>query len=75
MYLPGGGVVLTPSCGGCVGQGESAIGDGENGVWNTNRNFQGRNGSPNGNVYITSTKTAVYAAIYGKIPASRADLG
>ena len=60
-----GGIILKPSCGGCIGQGEAAIGDGENGVWNSNRNFQGRVGSPKGNVYIASTKTAVHSAITG----------
>ena len=62
-----GGTVLKPGCGGCIGQGDAAIGDGENGVWNSNRNFQGRVGSPNGNVYIASTETAVNAAVRGHI--------
>jgi homoaconitase/3-isopropylmalate dehydratase large subunit len=62
-----GGIVLKPGCGGCIGQGEAAIGDGENGVWNSNRNFQGRVGSPKGNVYIASTKTSVLAAIRGSL--------
>gem|GEM_PF-6014025 len=62
-----GGVVLKPACGGCIGQGEAAIGDGENGVWNSNRNYQGRVGSAKGNVYIASTRAAVLAAIHGAL--------
>jgi len=60
-----GAVVLSPGCGGCIGQHPAAIGANENGVWNTNRNFQGRTGSDQGNVFLSSTKTAVTAAING----------
>ena len=62
-----GGIILKPACGGCIGQGQAAIGDDENGVWNSNRNFQGRLGSPKGNVYIAGTKTAILTAIRGTI--------
>ena len=60
-----GAIVLSPGCGGCIGQLPAAIGANENGVWNTNRNFQGRTGSDHGNVFLSSTKTAVTAAING----------
>ena len=60
-----GGTVLLPGCGGCLGQPPAFIGDDENGVWNTNRNFQGRMGSAQGKVYLASTEVALFAAITG----------
>ena len=68
-----GACVLAPGCGGCIGQFPAAIGPGENGVWNSNRNYQGRIGSAQGSVYLASTKTVTRAALRGCLSADLYD--
>ena len=68
-----GAHVLSPGCGGCIGQLPATIEAGENGVWNTNRNYQGRIGSAQGSVFLASTKTVARAALRGCLSADLFD--
>ncbi|MBI4333325.1 MAG: 3-isopropylmalate dehydratase large subunit [Chloroflexi bacterium] len=61
-----GVMIMAPSCFPCGGQG-ACIADGEVAVGATARNFRGRYGSPNAEVYLASPATAAASAVMGKI--------
>jgi 3-isopropylmalate/(R)-2-methylmalate dehydratase large subunit len=61
-----GVMIQAPSCLNCGGRG-SCIADGEIAVASTTRNFKGRFGAPESEIYLTSTATAAASAVMGKI--------
>jgi homoaconitate hydratase family protein/3-isopropylmalate dehydratase, large subunit len=62
-----GAIVESPCCGPCMGGSFGRLGDGEVGLATSNRNFKGRQGSPNSFVYLCSPATAGISAITGEI--------
>jgi 3-isopropylmalate/(R)-2-methylmalate dehydratase large subunit len=66
-FMDAGAVVMNSGCGPCLGVHEGALGDGETALSTTNRNFKGRMGNPNSEVYLCSPAVAAASALAGVI--------
>ncbi|WP_292485543.1 3-isopropylmalate dehydratase large subunit [Methanohalobium sp.] len=67
QFMEAGAIVESPCCGPCMGGSFGLLGDGEVGLATSNRNFKGREGSPESFVYLSSPATAAASALTGKI--------
>ena len=66
-FIEAGAAVSTPTCGPCLGGHMGILAKGERAVATTNRNFVGRMGDPESEVYLASPAVAAASAITGKI--------
>lgn len=69
IFIDANASILPPGCGPCVGVHAGILGDGEVCLATQNRNFQGRMGNTNGEIYLASPYVAAYTAINGYISA------
>ncbi len=68
-----GARILECTCGPCIGQGSAPRSNGVS-VRTFNRNFEGRSGTKNGQIYLSSVQTAIACALTGHITDPR-DMG
>ena len=66
-FIKAGCAVSTPTCGPCLGGHMGILAAGEKAIATTNRNFVGRMGHPDSEVYLSSPAVAAASAITGKI--------
>jgi len=62
-----GAVILAPSCGACLGLHSGILAKGEKAISSTNRNFVGRMGHKESEIFLGSPASVAAAAIEGKI--------
>ena len=67
IFIDAGAIVSTPTCGPCLGGYMGVLAAGERCVSTTNRNFIGRMGHVESEVYLASPAVAAASAIAGKI--------
>jgi len=67
VFLKAGGVFSTPSCGPCLGGHLGILAKGERAIATTNRNFRGRMGHPDSEVYLSNPAVAAASAVKGRI--------
>ncbi|MGQ9511798.1 3-isopropylmalate dehydratase large subunit [Thermodesulfitimonas sp.] len=67
IFIAAGAAVSTPTCGPCLGGHMGILAKGERAVATTNRNFVGRMGHPESEVYLTNPAVAAASAIAGRI--------
>ncbi|MDD5450177.1 MAG: 3-isopropylmalate dehydratase large subunit [Candidatus Omnitrophica bacterium] len=67
IFVKAGGVFSTPTCGPCLGGHMGILAKGERAISTTNRNFVGRMGHPESEVYLSNPAVAAASAIKGRI--------
>jgi len=74
-FIDAGAAVSTPTCGPCLGGHMGILAAGERCIATTNRNFVGRMGSPEAEVYLANPAVAAASAVAGEIVSPEAVAG
>lgn len=67
IFIDAGAAVSTPTCGPCLGGHMGILAKGEKAIATTNRNFVGRMGHPESEVYLSNPAVAAASAVLGRI--------
>lgn len=67
IFIEAGAAVSTPTCGPCLGGHMGVLARGERAVSTTNRNFAGRMGHPESEIYLSGPAVAAASAILGRL--------
>jgi 3-isopropylmalate/(R)-2-methylmalate dehydratase large subunit len=67
IFLDANAVISTPTCGPCLGGYMGILAKGERAVTTTNRNFVGRMGHPESEVYLAGSAVAAASAVLGRV--------
>jgi len=67
IFINADAVVSTPTCGPCLGGHMGILAKGEKAIATTNRNFVGRMGHPESEVYLSNPAVAAASAVLGRI--------
>jgi 3-isopropylmalate/(R)-2-methylmalate dehydratase large subunit len=67
IFINANAVVSTPTCGPCLGGHMGILAKGERALSTTNRNFVGRMGHPESEVYLSNPAVAAASAVLGRI--------
>jgi 3-isopropylmalate/(R)-2-methylmalate dehydratase large subunit len=67
IFINAGAVFSTPTCGPCLGGHMGVLARGERAIATTNRNFIGRMGHPESEVYLSNPAVAAASAVKGRI--------
>ncbi len=67
IFLDAGAIISPPTCGPCLGGHMGILAKGERAISTTNRNFVGRMGHPESEVYLSNPAVAAASAVLGKI--------
>ena len=67
VFVTAGAAVSAPTCGPCLGGHMGILARGERAIATTNRNFVGRMGHPESEVYLSNPAVAAASAVLGRI--------